>query len=230
MYLCIYPCMHAWHWYCRPLRDSSLRWWWAHWRSLFVHFWKGYPEDIQRHDHGVVFAIKASIVKHLHELPYGCSERLNKRNKQTLINRLNVEVLDARSDGDEISAGIGETAVFEDFVYDGISFISHLLSNLSVLPAGNRSHLPLITRNKIKLPGIQWNLWIADTYGTEQECPLLGGVRYSEVNLEGFHRIGSQIVCPLLGGVRYSVCPLFRGFTVQTKPFSGDILQRRIFW
>ena len=48
----------------------------------------------------------------------------------------------------------------------------------------------------------------------QKERPLLGGVRYSEVNLEGFHRIGSQIVCPLLGGVRYSACPLFRGFTV----------------
>ena len=43
----------------------------------------------------------------------------------------------------------------------------------------------------------------------------MGGVRYSEVNLEGFHRIGSQIVCPPLGGVRYSACPLFRGFTVK---------------
>ena len=59
-----------------------------------------------------------------------------------------------------------------------------------------------------------FSYFIADTYGTEKECPLLGGVRYSEVNLEGFHRIGSQIVCPLLGGVRYSACPLFRGFTV----------------
>ena len=64
---------------------------------------------------------------------------------------------------------------------------------------------------------IQWNLWIADTYGTEKECPLLGGVRYSEVNLEGFHRIGYKIVCPLLRGVRYSACPLFRGFTVLLK-------------
>ena len=45
----------------------------------------------------------------------------------------------------------------------------------------------------------------------------MGGVRYSEGNLESFHRIGSQIVCPLLGGVRYSACPLFRGFTVQAE-------------
>ena len=66
---------------------------------------------------------------------------------------------------------------------------------------------------------LQWNLWIADTYGTEKECPLLGGVRYSEVNLEGFHRIGSQILCPLLGGVRYSACPPFRGFTVISQMF-----------
>ena len=53
--------------------------------------------------------------------------------------------------------------------------------------------------------------------GSQIVCPLLGGVRYSEVNLEGFHRIGSQIVCPLLRGVRYSACPLFKGFTVSNR-------------
>ena len=61
---------------------------------------------------------------------------------------------------------------------------------------------------------IQWNLWIADTYGTGKECPLLGGVRYSEVNLEGFHRIGSQIVCPLFSMSaiqRFHCTPLFWG-------------------
>ena len=65
----------------------------------------------------------------------------------------------------------------------------------------------------------------------------MGGVRYSEVNLEGFHRIGSQIVCPLLGDVRYSACPLFKCFTVsktmlklylrdRTFSPSGDVIAR----
>ena len=68
----------------------------------------------------------------------------------------------------------------------------------------------------VKVIHIQWNLWIPDTYtGLRKSVRYLEGVHYSEVNLEGFHRIGSQIVCPLLGGVRYSACPLFRGFTVQ---------------
>ena len=46
------------------------------------------------------------------------------------------------------------------------------------------------------------------------------GVRYSEVNLQGFYRIGSKIVCPLLGGVRYSACPLLRGFTITLVRFT----------
>ena len=50
-----------------------------------------------------------------------------------------------------------------------------------------------------------------DTYGTGKECPLLGGVRYSEVFIELVPKL-----CPL-GGVRYSevfielvpkLCPL----------------------
>ena len=60
---------------------------------------------------------------------------------------------------------------------------------------------------------IQWNLWIADTYVTGKEYPLLGGVCYSEVNLEGFHRIGSKIVsaerCPLFSMSAYSEVSLY---------------------
>ena len=78
-------------------------------------------------------------------------------NKQTtLINGLNAEVLDALSDGDEISGEMGETAIFEDLLYDGIANINDLLLNLSVLSTGNRSPVPLhLPGNKIKLAEIQ---------------------------------------------------------------------------
>ena len=82
------------------------------------------------------------------------------RNKQTLINGLNTEVLD---DGKKIYAEMGETAVFEYWVYDGIANINDLLSNLSVLPTGNRSPLPLhLSENKMKLPEIQIKPFSAD--------------------------------------------------------------------
>ena len=40
---------------------------------------------------------------------------------------------------------------------------------------------------------IQWNLWIADTYGSENNCPLLRGVRYCEVILKRLLHLGLNV-------------------------------------
>ena len=63
---------------------------------------------------------------------------------------------------------------------------------------------------------IQWNLSIADTYGTAKRCPLIGGVRYIEVVFKNFVMFWSECF------VRYWGCPLLGGSTSFDVNRSGN--------
>ena len=46
---------------------------------------------------------------------------------------------------------------------------------------------------------LQWNLWIADTYGSWKICPLLRGARYWEVIQKRLSHLGLNVLPAIEG-------------------------------
>ena len=73
---------------------------------------------------------------------------------------------------------------------------------------------------------VQWNLWIADTYGSQKTCPLLRGVRDWEVILKRLSYLGLNVfsaiqVMSTFWDVRYWEVSLYAKINFRSENFQS---------